>query len=183
MSRRKPKPEPVLHSWDEVDDALLEIGQLDRQVEEIEATMEAEVEEAKRRAKKEAVALLAKRARHEANIKEFAAARKSSDLADRKTRRLPFGSVGYRLARKLATEKRGLKWDTVLEHLLAMGKGAAQFVRTKHEVDKDALRKAALDGGDVSPFRVRIVATDEFWYEIDQLSLDKVTATEEQPHG
>jgi len=170
MARAKVSPEPVLCDWDEADDALREIGQIDREVAIAEARMNKKIEAVKAEADEATQASRARKARLAKDLGEFSAANRA-DFGAAKTRQLTFGEVSYRITHKLKPVSKWT-WGRVLEHLEGLGK----FVRITPSVNRDELRDLALAGEDVAQFGVRLCTTDEFGYKVNQEVLDEQVA-------
>lgn len=94
-------------------------------------------------------------------LARFAEARKAELFAKKKTVGLTFGSFGYRASSTLKTLKK-LTWDNVLGFLAERGMSAC--IRTKPEVDKEALRQ--LPPEQLAEVGCRLVQEDTFFYEL-----------------
>lgn len=133
MTARKRIEGTLFQTWDEVDEALCHIGELDRDLGLIESSQNAEIDQIKARTKEEAAPLIARKDALEKAVKEFCEANKS-EFAKVKTKQLTFGEVGYRLSTKIMIKRiaetlQSLK-DLALNHC----------IRIKEEPDKEIMK-------------------------------------------
>ena len=120
-------------SWDEVDGALRDIAEIDRQLGMLQAAHDEAVDKLKETAKEEAEPLQHRRASLEAAMKDYCQANRQEFLTS-KTKVLAFGNVGFRLSTKVVVKNVG---DT-LQLLKSLGLHGC--VRIKEELDKEAMR-------------------------------------------
>lgn len=90
------KKAAILQSWDEVNEHLREMGEIDLRIEEINADLTRRTNELKADAEEQAQPLIARRKRLEGEIQEFVAAHR--DELQGKSRQLNFGRTGFRRA-------------------------------------------------------------------------------------
>ena len=167
MARKKVAAEPVLKSWAQVDEALNEIdrarlvlscdqGELDRMINDARARYTARMDPA-----------AAKLKRLEKDVQEYVTAHKGELETEEKkrSRDLPNGTVGFRRSTELAT-KPGLTWKGVLDILVEAGRRAKKYIRTKAEVNKEAVHAAKLDEAQLGVLGMRMQDKDTFYYEL-----------------
>lgn len=171
MPRTKPTPEPVMKDWDEVNDALREIAEIDRETKAVEIQLNAEIDTLKEAADAETRDALARKARLEKDLEEFCDANRE-DFGAVKHVALTFGRLSYRIVHTLKPASR-MTWAKVLDQLKSLGRRGAAYIRVKETVDKDELRDLAIAGEDVSDYGVRLCTTDDFGYTLDQEAIDK----------
>jgi len=171
MSRTKVSAEPVLKDWNEVNDALREIGMIERQVAFAEARMNERIDALKSKYDGEAAPTQARKLRLEKDIEEFCIANKT-DFERTRTKYFLFGEVSFRLVRTLKPQGRWT-WARVLEHLKNFGQRGADYIRIAESVDRDSLRDLAIAGEDMTDLGVRLATTDQFGYKINTESLDE----------
>ncbi len=129
-----------IECWAEADAALAELGQLERRLEGIEQRRSAEVAQAEQRATEERQRLEAERARLAGALEGFCR-RRGPELRrlnghTRRSRRLLFGRVGYRASQAVVVRSE----TSALRALAGWGAGQ-QFLRTRTELDREALRR------------------------------------------
>lgn len=118
-------------------------------------------------------AMEAARAWAEANPVEFNGA-KSLELTQ--------AVMGYRTGQPQLKTLSGWTWDRVLEKLKSLGAGAAQFVRTKAEIDKQGLlaSRETLGPGMLREIGVRVVQEETFFVEPKLTQVEKREVVESQ---
>jgi phage host-nuclease inhibitor protein Gam len=154
---RKRLPGTQFTTWDEVDNALRRIGELDRSLGMIEASVNEAVDAIKAQSKEEAAPLSAEKAGLEAAMKEFCEANRS-DFAKVKTREMTFGSVGFRLSSRIVIKR-------VADTLQALKDfGLTHCIRVKEEADKEAMK--TLDSETLVNVGAALKTENAFGYEV-----------------
>ncbi len=122
-----------LQSWEDVDEALRNIGVIDRELSLIEASQNEAIDQVKKETRDKAAPFLTRKDGLETAIKEFCDANRA-EFTRVKTRSLPFGEVGYRLSTKIMIKK-------VADTLQALKDLAlTTCIRSKEEPDKEAMK-------------------------------------------
>lgn len=152
-------------TWDDVDQALREIGEIDRDLALIEGDTNHAIDELKAKAKTDSKPLLDRKAALELAMKEFCEANRG-EFAKVKTKALTFGSVGFRLSTRVLIKRIG---DTVqaLKDL-----GLTQCLRIKEEPDKEAMK--SLSAETLAEVGAGLRTENAFGYEIDRAKLPEV---------
>ncbi len=167
MTIIKPKDAPVLQNWDEVNAALEELGRIDREVRIITAAAGEDIDRARAKAKVQADPLNLHRKSLEAGLEQFAAHHKG-DFGGKRSRRLTFGTIGWRKGTGKFKTLRGWNWKKIAEELDRLR--LESFLRRKVEADKEALEKAHraddIDDERLAGFGLKWKVEDEFYYEI-----------------
>lgn len=133
MAARKRIEGTQLQSWEEVDEALRNIGVVDRELALIEAGQNEQIDQIKKDTKVKAAPFMARKEGLETAIKEFCDANRS-EFIKVKSKAMPFGEVGYRLSTKIMIKK-------VADTLQALKDLAFKnCIRTKEELDKEAMK-------------------------------------------
>lgn len=171
MPRTKPTPEPVLRDWEQVNLALREIGQINREVASAETVMNKRIDDLKAKFDGALEGPIARRARLEKDLQEFCEQNKA-EFAKKRSRDCTFGSVSFRIVHTLKPATR-MTWAKVIDVLKALGTRGTDYLRIKESVDKDRLRDEAIAGADVSEFGVRLCTTDQFGYKIDAEAIEE----------
>lgn len=164
---RKRMTSPGLSSWDDVDQALAEIGEIDRELGLIEASQQESIDRIKATTKTTAEPLQLRKAALEALIQQYAEANRG-ELQKTKTKALTFGTVGFRLSTRVVIKRVA---DT-LQALKDMGLKAC--IRVKEEVDKEAMKNLPLET--LAAVGASLKTEDAFGYEVNREKLAEVAA-------
>jgi phage host-nuclease inhibitor protein Gam len=158
----------VITDIESADKALAELAEIERELSLIEITVDEEVDAAKKRGAELAKPHLERRKELGTALSVFAASRRSELFGKAKSLQRLHGVFGFRLSRKLATLK-GWNWKKVLSAVQGMGTSLEDLaifggcVRTKPELDKEAVRK--LSEADMARIGCKIQEEDEFFIE------------------
>jgi phage host-nuclease inhibitor protein Gam len=128
----------ALKSYDDADQVLRKIGELDRKLTGIESAANARIDAAKASAKEQSEPLLAIKSDLERQLKEFCESNRA-DFVTTRTRVLTFGSIGFRRSVALYMKNAA---DT-LQALKALA--LTKCVRIIEEIDKEQLRLQPTD--------------------------------------
>ncbi|MDL2327494.1 host-nuclease inhibitor Gam family protein [Ruminococcaceae bacterium OttesenSCG-928-A11] len=163
MARTKPKKEPVLQSWDDVDAALCKIRKAEHRIAKEQLALDKAIIAATEKSAEAVKPFQDEVKELGLHIKEFVTANR--EALDGKTKKLNFGSTGFRLSTKLVVP-RGKEPD-VIAALVAMG--LDDCVKVTETIRKDVLKQKPQDvilaaGAYMKP-------SDEFWYETTQEEL------------
>ncbi len=167
MSRKRIEPVPELSSWDDVNLSLAAIGELQRSVEAIEATMQETIDAAKLAADMEAAPHQKRIIELEAQIKQYVDDH-AEDMGKKKSKTLLFGTVGYRKSTKVVLPRPAAKVKEIITQLRA--RGMSDCVKTAQpRIDKDALKK--YPPNEILAVGASIKTDEVFWYDIDREQL------------
>lgn len=151
-----------LNSWDDVDDSLRQIGEIDRELQLLEAGQNEAIDKIKATAKENATPLQDKKAGLETAIKEYCEANRG-EFSKVKSKTFTFGSVGFRLSTKIMV-KRVADTLQALKDLQLFG-----CIRIKEELDKEAMKN--LSSETLAEVGASLKTENTFGYEIN---LEKV---------
>jgi len=160
MARIKITDIPVFQSWEEVDDALREIGERELKLSEIEDEYNKQINGIKiisvmeAKPHQDCIDSLSK------NIKDFVTEHRGEIKG--KTKVLNFGRTGFRISQKIKYNK-GLKAADIVVSLLRLGH--KDCVKTTQKVIADNLKKKPVET--LNEVGAYIHSTDEFWCEPD----------------
>ena len=126
------KKETTLASWDEVNNALRRLGEIEIMGQEYEGQMTLEINEIRDRYGKEFGLLAEEQAVIETDIASFVAANKAEFLKVR-SKTLDFGTLAFRVTKKIVLRNT----KAVVAAIKALG--WQQYLRIKEEPDKEAL--------------------------------------------
>ena len=156
---------PVINSVEEADSVLAEIAAHRRKIELYEIGLRESVDALKTECTDKCDAHKQAITTREQALMQFALARRDDIFKGRKSVSLTFGNFGFRASSTLKTLRK-FTWERVLN--LVKDRGLA-CVRTKEEVDKDALR--ALDADTLAAVGCKLVEEDAFYYELADTDL------------
>jgi phage host-nuclease inhibitor protein Gam len=160
MARKKVSAPQPYGSWDEADEALREIGELQRSIEAAEHEMQRLIDAAKEQAGEATQANRLRISELEQRLNAFADSR-LEEFAKAKTRELTFGFIGFRKSTKL-TLPRGGKLAELMRKLKEMHM-ADCIIYPEPKIDKEALKK--YPPGEILAAGAGLEITDNFWYE------------------
>ena len=169
--RKKVDAEPVLKTWGEVEEALKEIKKIDNDVAKVEAFHNDKLDEIKNEMAVKTEDDLKRKARLEKDLEEFAGAHKDEVRSEKrlKTKELNNGFIGFRWTPwsiRFAKKKK----DEVIA--LLKKKKLDDWIRTKEELDKDAVMKdydeEYADDKTLKSVGLERKRKEEFWYDTDK---------------
>ena len=153
------------------DSTLAEIAELNRHIDVIEAGMNEQIDQLKLHAENDCQPYKQRREELEQALMHFAKENKENLFGKAKTQRLTFGNLGFRQSTTLMPKAKGgfaRVLEVLQEHELD------QYIRTKQEVDKEALHGASEKT--MVLVGVRLQVSNTFFYEINEQELDGNTA-------
>ena len=162
-ARRKPQNLYPVKDLGQADQTIREIAGIKRRIEGINATLNDTIDRAKAEAETLIAPLATRLAGLENGLLAFAEYNKEDLFADRRSRELTYGELGYRRSTEIAAVPRG-SMAQVLGKLHELG--FEEGIRVNESVNKDVLRtwpdeRLELVGA-------RRVEKDTFWYEIKE---------------
>lgn len=116
MAHKKVTAEPKLRSWSDADDALRQIHEAKNTLAELDAEQNRRIDTVKEECKKTAQPLKNRVQQLEADLLAFSDAHRNE--MDGKSRRMSFGTVGYRVSSKITVA--ASKMGEVLARLKGM---------------------------------------------------------------
>lgn len=164
MARKRISSMVTLHNWQEVDDALRQIGEHDRDIKAAENVMNEQIASAKAAATARVQPLKEQVAELELALKEFALAHRD-DMDGRKSKQLSFGSVGFRRSTKIGLPSAKEKIAAIVAQLRARGMDEC-VNQPDPKIDKEALKKYGADI--VAEVGATLTVEDVFGYEINE---------------
>lgn len=126
----------TITTWDEVDGAIRRMGEIDMELEEIGNRMQLRTNEIKEKAKKDASGLRSEQKDLEKLITLFCNTKKS-EFAEKRSRVLNFGTVGFRIVKSVSIPKDKSKVAALIDAIKAYGLAAC--IKHEEKPDKDAI--------------------------------------------
>ena len=159
-------------SWEEVNQRLAYLGEVERQIRALRDQFEQKVAVLKQQWLEASQPVEQERERLQQQIERFYWGHRGELLAEgRKSVELAFGRLGSRLSRCVVVEDAEAAQQWLEAH------GLGRFLRTRTEVDREAIRSALLasNGSGESLSRallacpaIQFQETEQFWYEVSR---------------
>lgn len=161
---RKRMETPVLGSWEEVNAALKAIAQANNELQVINSSMNMQIDALKEASDKMALPYKDEIKKQELMIKEFVSENRAEMKG--KSRRMTFGTVGFRASTKLSLPKELKKVIAALRKF-----DMEDCIILKETVNKDILK--TYEEKDILKVGGSLKKEDSFYYEIDQSAVIK----------
>lgn len=161
MARVRIPDQAVLKNWDDVNLTMKEIGECEADIEQIEAGMNAKIQDAKLEAELKAKPIQDRIKLLESQIKVYVESNKHEIKG--KTKNLNFGKTGFRLSTKIVISKAADVIKNLRFH------GMTDCIIVKESVNKETLKN--YPDADIIKVGARKEMEDVFWYEIDREKL------------
>lgn len=157
------KKESIYNSWDDVNSAMKELGELTVKKERLEGEQTTKINEIKSEYLVKAGGITTRIKDIEKNIERFAEQNKSEFLQAR-TKKLTFGTISYRMTKRVVCKY----VETAIKALKTLNLDFC--VRVKEELDKEALTEVQ-DKQLLSKAGISIVSEDKIRIEPDYVKL------------
>ena len=177
-SRSRAHSSPDLQNWDDVNERLGLLGEVDRQLHILRDEFEQKVAVLKQQWLESSRPIEKERDRVQGQIERFYWTRREELRAQgRKSVELAFGRLGTRLSRSVVVEDAALAQQWLEAH------GLERFLRTRTEVDREAIRSTLLSasgfGTSVSHAlmacpAIRFEESEQFWCTLLQSPAESV---------
>lgn len=158
MARRKVTAAPVLPDWAAVDGALRDIRECEHALTELGVDRDRRIDSVKEEYSKMALPLQNRIKKLEGDVKAYADAHRAELTG--KSRKLNFGTVGYRISSRLILP--ATKAAEAIVTLKAMGR--KEFIKTTETLDRAALLRQPVEL--LNQIGAYIQQRDEFYYDV-----------------
>lgn len=158
MARRKVTAAPVLPDWAAVDGALRDIRECEHALTELGVDRDRRIDSVKEEYSKMALPLQNRIKKLEGDVKAYADAHRAELTG--KSRKLNFGTVGYRISSRLILP--ASKAAEAIVTLKAMGR--KEFIKTTETLDRAALLRQPVEL--LNQIGAYIQQRDEFYYDV-----------------
>lgn len=152
----KTKAAPLFQSWDEVNQALREIAEIDRDVFQVEADLNNEINKLKLEAEAKVLPKAARKQELEKQVQEFTESR-MDDFKDSKTKNLTFGEVGFRKTTSLITRNVKAIIEAIKQNRMQ------DCLKISVSIDKEELAK--YDDASLERVGAKRKVEDKFFYK------------------
>ena len=169
MARQKVKNVIELNSWGEVDDALRQIGENNRDVLAIENVMNERIANAKADADAKAKPIKEQTALLEYAIEAYTR-KHCGDMGKAKSKVLTFGKVSFRISTRVKIPTAKDKVAAIIAQLRARGMNDCVTIPDP-KIDKEALKKHSAE--EIASVGAVLEVEDVFGYEVEQAELAK----------
>lgn len=153
-----------LKTWGDADNTLLDIGRLERQIEQEEATLQESIAQAKEATAARVKQLQAQIKGLDAQLQVFAQGHQE-DFDGKKSKTINFGEVGFQYSTKVIIPRKKEAVQAVVEKLKALK--LRKCILVKETPIKDEIKK--LDEAtlkQLAPLGVRKEGKDTFWRKV-----------------
>lgn len=158
MARRKVTTTPALADWAAVDSALRDIRECEHALTELGVDRDRRIDSVKEEYSKMALPLQNRIKKLEGDVKAYADAHRAELTG--KSRKLNFGTVGYRISSRLILP--ATKAAEAIVTLKAMGR--KEFIKTTETLDRAALLRQPVEL--LNQIGAYIQQRDEFYYDV-----------------
>lgn len=156
------KKESIYRSWDDVDTAMKELATLNVQKQKLEGEQTVRINDVKSKIAVRAGELCTKIKQIEKEIERYSEQNKDEFLKTR-NKKLKFGSISYRLTKSICCEC----VQTAIKALKSLNYDFC--IRTKEELDKEALKELSQDV--LTKIGVNVKVVDKIQIEPDYVKL------------
>jgi len=164
----------MVNNWIEADNALLRIGRIERDIKAEELLFNDSIEQIKKTAEEIISPLQADRKALEAELKAFVT-RNAKDLGEARSKKLNFGTIGFKNFRTEISWTKGQTQDGVVALLIKAGYD--QCVQTKQKVLKDVVKSLQLAEAKLAKLGMVLKQKkNQFFYQIDQEKIEEKPA-------
>lgn len=171
MARVKPNNLFPVKDLPAANAALAEIAVLKRHIERIEGEMNAQIDRLKAATEARAATHQTKLASIEGGLLAFAEHNKAELFAEKRSRELDFGALGYRRSKEVKPKSKHT-WKMVLGRIKELHFSAA--IRIDEAVNREVLHQWTDERLEL--VGAQRVEKDTFWYEIDKQKIADMTA-------
>ena len=158
MARRKVTAAPVLPDWAAVDGALRDIRECEHALTELGVDRDRRIDSVKEEYSKMALPLQNRIKKLEGDVKAYADAHRAELTG--KSRKLNFGTVGYRISSRLILP--ASKAAEAIATLKALGR--KEFINTTETLDRASLLRQPVEL--LNQIGAYIQQRDEFYYDV-----------------
>ena len=138
MPRRKPKSVLIIEDLDQAEKHLGELASLERDLENIKTKLNDSIDQLKAKAAAEAKPLADRCKELETGLATFAATNKTKLFKRPRSRKLAFGTIGFRKSTELKPMPK-MTWKAVLAKLISLK--FTDAIRNKKSVNREELEK------------------------------------------
>ena len=169
MARKTVKSAVQLTSWDDVNEALRQIGENERDIIAAENIMNEQIAAAKLAAEAKTAALRENTGMLALALQEYATAHRK-DMGDAKSKTMTFGTVSFRQSTSVVLPKGADLLAGIVARLRALGMTDC-IVQPPAKIDKNALKKYSPDK--IIEAGASIKTGESFGYDVDKTKIER----------
>ena len=154
----------TLKSWSEVDTLLKSIAVIESKRNRDEASMNEDILKVQQRYQPGLDKLSAEKIGYERDIQLYCEANKEEFEGSSRSKNLNYGTIGFRKGTGALKTLKGFTWEAV-KNLLESSKKYAGYLKTKKDIDKNALISSGMKADQLAKVGVQISQEDSFYYE------------------
>ncbi len=170
MARAKPSRDPVLQSWQQVDNSMRRIGEITATLDKANADLNKRIQTIRESVERTYADLAREKLRLEKDIEEFTCSRRD-EFKEKKSKPLTFGIVSFRIVRKLLVKSNAFTVEAIKRIL---GLNALKYLHVQEKPNKETL--AELEDQELRNLGVIRKITDDFGYKLNWQNLQEVLA-------
>lgn len=171
MARKRVIEEPILKSWEDVNDALRQIAEAQIALGDIESDMQKQIIGAQKVAEEQSKPIKDAQARLEREIKAFVTDHRD-EMGKSKSMTLTFGEVGFRLSTSISLPRAKEKLEEIIRRLKS--RQMHDCIVVEEKISKEALKKYGEDT--VNAVGATWKQSDVFGYEVNIARLEQIKA-------
>lgn len=160
-----------LNNWDEVDDAIRRMGELDIALERIQGEATMRINQIREEAKQKSAPLNSERKELEKAVQAFCESHKD-EFSKKRSKVFNYGTIGYRLVRSVPIPKDKDKVAALLKSLKAFG--LTDCIKVEEKPDRDKI--AEQDDATIAKLGLKRTVKDSFRVQPD---VERIQDTEE----
>lgn len=160
----KVEKKTTLKSWQDADAELKILAEADSNKKRIESKLNAELLVVQGKHQDELNKLNTQILGSASNIELFCEEHRA-DFGEKQSKELNYGIVGFRKGTPKLSQMKGWTWDAVKNVIDKSKKSRDMFLRTKTELDKNAILSSGLKQPELAKFGCQIVQDENFFYE------------------
>lgn len=160
MARKQVGTIGTMKSWDDVDNALKQIGEIECRQSLINAEISKKINDAKAQYEPTLQELNDQKTKLEQQMKTFAESNRV-DFGKAKEKKLTFGSVNFRSSTKL-----NIKDQAKTLEILKTKRKLKAYIKVKEEIDAAGLKK--LDAATLAEIGATLEPTETFGYKVNK---------------
>lgn len=166
MAKTKPQTDQnsTLKDWSGVDSSLKAIAVIESKRLQLEGDLNEQVLKVQQKYQPDIDKLNAERIGLERDIQLYCEENKS-EFREQRSRALNYGTVGFRLGSGALKTLKGITWEAAKSLVKQSKKFRDKFLRTKEELDKNAILSSGLKKEDLAKLGVYIHQDDAFYYD------------------
>ena len=166
MAKTKPQTQQqsTIKDWQEADTNLKAIGNIDQAIKKLESEMNLKITAIQEKYQPDIDKYNEEKIGLERNLQLFCE-EKRDEFDDKKSKELSFGIVSFRNSTPALKTLKGYTWEAVKNVVSKTKKYAAKFIKTKTDLNKQAILNAGLKESELAKIGCVVTQEENFYYE------------------